>query len=102
MIEVITYTSIVILIIIVIYQKLTIWGLESEVESNQYLLRYDNKTHCENEALVQELQNKKEYSDHVAFHHMTVAEERELRIIELEKIVCKQSYEIKRLEKING
>lgn len=45
MIEVITYTSIVILIIIVIYQKLTIWGLESEVESKQSTINYMNRTY---------------------------------------------------------
>ena len=45
MIEVITYTSIVILIIIVIYQKLTIWGLESEVESKQSMIDYMDKTY---------------------------------------------------------
>ena len=71
MIEVITYTSIVILIIIVIYQKLTIWGLESEVEAKQSMINYMDRTYskfpkvyfeykkqtiCEN--LERELENK--------------------------------------------
>lgn len=45
MIEAITYTSIVILIIIVIYQKLTIWGLESEVESKNSMINYMDRTY---------------------------------------------------------
>jgi hypothetical protein len=45
MIEAITHTSIVILVIIVIYQKLTIWGLESEVESKQSMINYMDRTY---------------------------------------------------------
>lgn len=82
MIEAITYTSIVILIIIVIYQKLTIWGLESEVESKKHWIEYlckqkefpkvdfeyKKQNICQN--LVSELENqpplRKEFIDSIS------------------------------------
>ena len=80
MIEAITYTSIVILIIIVIYQKLTIWGLESEVESKQSMINYMDRIYskfpkvdfeykkqniCQN--LVSELDRRESKIGHIGF-----------------------------------